>query len=142
AAVGALHLLFSRTSLGIQLRAVAQDKRTASLMGIRVNRMIAITFVLSAILSALSGLLLGPIFFVTTEMGALVSLKAFCAAIVGGFGSIPGAIIGGLFLGVTELFSASYISASYKDAVAFVLLILVLWLRPTGLLGEKVSERV
>jgi branched-chain amino acid transport system permease protein len=142
AALGAQHLLFAKTALGIQLRAVAQDKRTASLMGIKVNRMIAITFILSALLSALAGLLLGPIFFVTTEMSAQVSLKAFCATIVGGFGSIPGAILGGLFLGVAELFSASYISASYKDAVAFVILILVLWLKPTGFLGEKISERV
>lgn len=139
--MGLQHLLFTKTSLGIQLRAVAQDKTTASLMGVRVNRMIAVTFILSALLSGLSGLLLGPIFFVTTEMGALVSLKAFCATIVGGFGSIPGAILGGLFLGVAELFSASYISASYRDAVAFVLLILVLWLKPTGFLGEKISER-
>jgi branched-chain amino acid transport system permease protein len=103
--------------------------------------MIAITFVYSSILGAAAGILVGPIFFVTKDMGAMIGVKAFCSSIVGGFGSIPGAILGGLFLGVIEVFAAYYISSAYRDAFAFIILILVLLLRPQGIFGEKIAEK-
>ena len=133
--------LFERTTLGKQMRATAQDRATARLVGIRVGRIVAITFVYSAVLGAVSGLLIAPLFTVTKEMGALIALKAFAASIVGGFGSIPGAIIGGLTIGVIETFGGFYVSSSYVDAIAFIILISVLLIRPQGLFGERVAEK-
>ncbi|MDP9106586.1 MAG: branched-chain amino acid ABC transporter permease [Candidatus Eremiobacteraeota bacterium] len=133
--------LFERTTLGKQMRATAQDRATARLVGIRVGRIVAITFVYSAVLGAVSGLLVAPLFTVTKEMGALIALKAFAASIVGGFGSIPGAIIGGLTIGVIETFGGFYVSSSYVDAIAFIILISVLLVRPQGLFGERVAEK-
>jgi branched-chain amino acid transport system permease protein len=135
------YLLFERTTLGKQMRATAQDRTTARLIGIRVGRIVAITFVYSALLGTVSGLLVGPLFTVTKEMGALIALKAFAASIVGGFGSIPGAIIGGLAIGVIETFGGFYVSSAYVDAIAFVILIGVLLVRPSGLFGERVAEK-
>jgi branched-chain amino acid transport system permease protein len=135
------YLLFERTTLGKQMRATAQDRTTARLIGIRVGRIVAITFVYSALLGTISGLLVAPIFTVTKEMGALIALKAFAASIVGGFGSIPGAIVGGLAIGVIETFGGFYISSAYVDAIAFVILIAVLLVRPQGLFGERVAEK-
>jgi branched-chain amino acid transport system permease protein len=135
------YVLFERTTLGKQMRATAQDRTTARLIGIRVGRIVAITFVYSALLGTISGLLVAPIFTVTKEMGALIALKAFAASIVGGFGSIPGAIIGGLAIGVIETFGGFYVSSSYVDAIAFVILIAVLLVRPQGLFGERVAEK-
>jgi branched-chain amino acid transport system permease protein len=135
------YLLFERTTLGKQMRATAQDRATARLIGIRVGRIVAITFVYSALLGTISGLLVAPIFTVTKEMGALIALKAFAASIVGGFGSIPGAIVGGLAIGVIETFGGFYISSAYVDAIAFVILIAVLLVRPQGLFGERVAEK-
>ncbi len=135
------YVLFERTTLGKQMRATAQDRTTARLIGIRVGRIVAITFVYSALLGTISGLLVAPIFTVTKEMGGLIALKAFAASIVGGFGSIPGAIIGGLAIGVIETFGGYYVSASYVDAIAFVILIAVLLVRPQGLFGERVAEK-
>jgi branched-chain amino acid transport system permease protein len=123
------------------MQATAQDKEMARLLGIRVAKMIAITFVYSSILGAAAGILVGPIFYVTKEMGAMLGLKAFCSTIVGGFGSVPGAILGGIFLGVVEVFAAYYISSAYRDAFAFILLILVLLFRPQGFFGEKIAEK-
>lgn len=135
------YTLFERTSLGKQMRATAQDRATAQLLGIRVDRIVAITFVYSVLLGAVAGLLVSPIFTVTKEMGGLIALKAFAASIVGGFGSIPGAIIGGLLIGVVEALGGFYISPAYTDAIAFVILIGVLLVRPSGLFGERVSEK-
>ena len=133
--------LFERTTLGKQMRATAQDRATARLVGVRVGRIVAITFVYSALLGTISGLLVAPLFTVTKEMGALIALKAFAASIVGGFGSIPGAIVGGLTIGVIETFGGYYISSSYVDAIAFIILISVLLVRPQGLFGERVAEK-
>jgi branched-chain amino acid transport system permease protein len=133
--------LFERTTLGKRMRATAQDRTTARLIGIRVGRIVAITFVYSALLGTISGLLVAPIFTVTKEMGGLIALKAFAASIVGGFGSIPGAIIGGLAIGVIETFGGFYFSSAYVDAIAFVVLITVLLVRPQGLFGEPVAEK-
>ncbi|GAC1660093.1 MAG: branched-chain amino acid ABC transporter permease [Candidatus Elarobacter sp.] len=135
------YFLFERTTLGKQMRATAQDRTTARLIGIRVGRIVAITFVYSALLGTISGLLVAPLFTVTKEMGALIALKAFAASIVGGFGSIPGAIIGGLAIGVIETFGGFYVSSSYVDAIAFIILIAVLLVRPSGLFGERVAEK-
>ncbi len=135
------YYFFERTSLGKKMQATAQDKEMARLLGIRVATMIVITFIYSSILGAVAGILIGPIFFVTKEMGAMLGLKAFCATIVGGFGSVPGAIVGGLFLGIVEVFAAFYISSAYRDAFAFILLILVLLFRPQGFFGEKIAEK-
>ena len=135
------YALFEWTSLGKQMRATAQDRSTAQLLGIRVDRIVAITFVYSVLLGAVAGLLVSPIFTVTKEMGGLIALKAFAASIVGGFGSIPGAIIGGLLIGVVEALGGFYISPAYTDAIAFVILIGVLLVKPSGIFGERVSEK-
>jgi branched-chain amino acid transport system permease protein len=135
------YVFFEKTTLGKKMQATAQDKEMARLLGVRISRMIVITFVYSSILGAVAGILIGPIFYVSKEMGAMLGLKAFCSTIVGGFGSVPGAILGGLFLGVVEVISAYYISSAYRDAFAFIILILVLLFRPQGFFGEKVAEK-
>ncbi|GAC1419871.1 MAG: branched-chain amino acid ABC transporter permease [Candidatus Velthaea sp.] len=135
------YFLFEKTALGKQMQATAQDRTTARLLGIRVGRIVSITFIYSVLLGTISGLLVSPIFSVTKEMGGLIALKAFAASIVGGFGNIPGAIIGGLAIGVIETFGGFYISSSYTDAIAFVILIGVLLFRPQGLFGERVAEK-
>jgi branched-chain amino acid transport system permease protein len=141
ALLGLQYFFFEKTKLGKMMQATAQDKKMARLLGIRVATMIAITFAYSSILGAAAGILVGPIFFVTKDMGAMIGLKAFCSTIVGGFGSVPGAILGGLFLGVIEVFAAYYVSTAYRDAFAFIILILVLLLRPQGFFGEKIAEK-
>jgi branched-chain amino acid transport system permease protein len=141
ALLGFQYFFFEKTMLGKKMLATAQDKEMARLLGIRVAKMIAITFAYSSILGAAAGILVGPIFFVTKDMGAMIGLKAFCSAILGGLGSVPGAILGGIFLGVIEVFASYYISSAYRDAFAFVILILVLLLRPQGFFGEKIAEK-
>ncbi len=141
ALLGFQYFFFEKTILGKKMLATAQDKDMARLLGIKVTTMIAITFAYSSILGAAAGILVGPIFFVTKDMGAMIGLKAFCSAIVGGFGSIPGAILGGIFLGVIEVFASYYISSAYRDAFAFIILIVVLLLRPQGFFGEKIAEK-
>ena len=134
-------LIFEKTLLGKKLQATSQDKEMASLLGIPVAIMILITFAYSAALGGLAGILVAPVLFVSVGMGALISLKAFAANIIGGFGNIPGAIIGGLALGVVETFGAAFISVPYKDAIAFALLLAFLLVRPQGLFGEKIAEK-
>ena len=136
-----VYLLIHRTPLGKQFRALAQDPETARLMGIRVMRLHAITWILVAGLAGIAGLLLAPMWFVDVTMGDSLALKAFAAAIIGGFGSIPGAICGGILVGLAEIFGASYISSDYKDALVFVLMIGFLLVRPQGLFGERIGER-
>lgn len=135
------YLVLRYTMIGKVMRAVAQDRETAALMGISVNAVLAGTFAYASVLSALGGILLAPLFFVTTEMGTLVGLKGFVAMIIGGFGSIPGAIIGGLILGLGENVAAFTISSTYKDAIAFVLLLIFLLIRPEGLVPEASADR-
>jgi branched-chain amino acid transport system permease protein len=133
------YVLFEHTMLGKKLQATSQDKDMARLVGIPVAGMIAFTFFYSAVLGGLAGALV--ILFVSIGMGSIIALKAFAAAIIGGFGDITGAILGGLLLGVVESFGAQYISVAYKDAFAFMLLFLFLMLRPQGIFGEKISEK-
>jgi branched-chain amino acid transport system permease protein len=135
------YLFFERTLLGKKMQATSQDKEMASLLGIPVGKMIMLTFIYSAALGGLAGILVAPILFVSVGMGSSVALKAFAASIVGGFGDITGAIVGGLALGVIETFGAAYISVPYKDAFAFIVLIVFLLFRPQGIFGEKVAEK-
>ena len=147
--LAALHLFVNRTRLGTAIRAVAQDPATASLMGIPVNRVIALTFFVGGAMGGLAGVLFGLHYsLVNPYSGFFPGLKAFTAAVLGGIGNIPGAMLGGMVLGMLEAFAASYLSiltggsfgAEYKDVFAFVVLILILIFRPKGLLGEKVRE--
>jgi branched-chain amino acid transport system permease protein len=147
--LAALHLFVNRTRVGTAIRAVAQDPDTASLMGIPVNRVIALTFFVGGAMGGLAGVLFGLHYsLVNPYSGFVPGLKAFTAAVLGGIGNIPGAMLGGMFLGFLEAFAASYLSiltdgafgAEYKDVFAFLALILILICRPRGLLGEKVRE--
>ena len=139
--IGLQYLFFEYTLLGKKMQATSQDKDMASLLGIPVGAMIALTFIYSSVLGGLGGMLVAPIFFVTHKMGATLGLKAFAATICGGFGDPRGAILGGLLLGVVESFGSAYISAIYKDAFSFLVLIIFLLVRPQGMFGEKVSEK-
>jgi branched-chain amino acid transport system permease protein len=145
-----LHTLVNRTKIGKAIRAVAEDQPTASLMGINVNRMISLTFLIGGAMGGAAGVLFGVQYsLVNPYTGFIPGLKAFTAAVLGGIGNIPGAMIGGLVLGLLEAFAASYLSlltggafgAEYKDIFAFSILILILIFRPKGLLGEIVRER-
>ena len=130
-----LHAGLKYTKLGRGIRAVAANKDIAYLMGINVPLMISLIFCVACGLAAAGGVLIGPINYVQVEMGYLILIKAFAAAVVGGFGSLPGAVLGGLLVGVFETMGAAYVSGSHKDIYAFLLLIFVLMVRPTGLLG-------
>jgi branched-chain amino acid transport system permease protein len=103
--------------------------------------MIMITFIYSAVLGGLAGILVGPVLFVSIQMGSTIALKAFAATIIGGFGDVAGAIIGGLALGVIETFGAAYVSVPYKDGFAFLVLVAFLIFRPQGIFGERVAEK-
>jgi len=130
-----LHYFLKKTKAGLAVRAVAANKDIASLMGINVPRIISLIFGLACGLGGAAGVLIGPMQSVQVEMGYLMLLKAFAAAVVGGFGSLPGAIVGGIIVGIAENLGAAYISASHKDIYAFLLLILVLMFKPSGLFG-------
>lgn len=137
----AQYALFFHTDLGRRLRATAQNAQTAQLMGIYPRRMIGITFLLSGMISGIAGVLLAPIFLIDTDMGGAVLLKAFIAVVIGGFGSIPGVVLGGILVGLIEMLTAVYISSVYKDAICIAVLILFLVAFPHGLLGESIKER-
>jgi branched-chain amino acid transport system permease protein len=139
----ALTLFIHRTRTGKAMRAVAFNRDAASLMGINVNRIITITFAIGSALAAAAGVLVGltnP--KIEPLMGIMPGIKAFVAAVLGGIGSIPGAVIGGLVMGVSEYLVVGYVSSTYRDAIAFIILILVLLIRPAGLLGRNVAEKV
>jgi branched-chain amino acid transport system permease protein len=135
------YVLFEHTLLGKKMQATSQDKEMASLLGIPVMLMIMITFMYSAMLGGLAGILVGPVLFVTVGMGSSIALKAFAASIIGGFGNVTGAIVGGVALGVIETFGAAYISVPYKDAFAFMVLFVFLLVRPQGIFGERIAEK-
>jgi branched-chain amino acid transport system permease protein len=139
----ALHLFVAKTRLGKAMRATSQDRIMAGLVGIDINQVISITFMIGSALAAVAGVMVtlyyGVVHFF---MGYLAGIKAFSAAVLGGIGSIPGAMLGGFLLGLIENFGASYISSVYKDAFAFVVLIIMLILRPAGLLGQKAVDKV
>src|SRR5712691_4501577 len=131
-----------QTRFGILMQATAQDLHTARLVGIPVNRTIAVAFAVGAVLSGIAGLLVAPIFLAEPTMGGSLGLKGFVVSVIGGFGNLPGAVIGGLFLGLIETFGARYISSNFRDAYAFIVMIAVLVAWPRGLFGEKSSEKV
>ncbi len=131
-----------RTEEGKSLRAVAQDRYAAVLMGIDTERSDAIAFATSASIGAAAGILIAPVFFVTFNMGATIGLKGFVAAVIGGLGSVPGAIGGGLLLGIVESVAGGKISSGYRDAITYALLILILWLKPSGLFLRKKRQKV
>jgi branched-chain amino acid transport system permease protein len=133
--------LFERTLIGKKLQATSQDKEMATLLGIPVAGMIMVTFVYSAVLGGIAGILVAPVLFVSIQMGPTIALKAFAATIIGGFGDVAGAILGGFAIGIIETFGAAYISVPFKDAFAFLALILFLIVRPQGIFGERVAEK-
>ena len=138
-----LTLFTDKTKMGKAMRAVSEDKGAAQLMGINVNATISLTFAIGSGLAAIAGVLLCsayPTLMPTT--GAMPGIKAFTAAVFGGIGSIPGAMLGGILLGLIEIFGKAYISTQLSDAIVFAVLIIVLIVKPTGLLGKKVNEKV
>ena len=138
-----LQTFINRTKSGQALLAVAEDKDAATLMGIDVNKTIALTFAIGSSLAAVAGILLCSAYpSLTPYTGAMPGIKAIVAAVFGGIGSIPGAMIGGLVLGVVEILSRTYISSQLADAIVFGILIVVLLVRPTGLLGKRIQEKV
>ncbi len=138
----ALQIFLKRGKLGVAMRASAMDHDIASAMGIPVNRMNALTLAIGSALAAAAGILAAPIVYVNPAMGSAIGLKGFAAAILGGFGSIPGAIVGGLLFGVLEAVSSGYISSSYTRGIAFIIMVLVLMIKPTGIVGETTVEKV
>jgi branched-chain amino acid transport system permease protein len=140
--VAALNYFFKRTLTGKAMRAVAASRRSAMLTGIPVDRMIFLSFTLSGGLGAVAGIVLTPITTTSFDVGIMLGLKGFSAAILGGYGSMPGAVVGGLLLGVLESLGAGLISSEYKDALAFLILLLVLFCKPSGILGRGRLRRV
>lgn len=137
----ALYVVLFRTRVGKKLRAMSQDRATAQLLGIRVLRMGTLTFIAASMIGAVAGVLVAPVYFVNLDMGFTMGLKAFVATIIGGWGSVPGAIAGGLVVGFVETFATAYVSSVYKDVFAFLLLIIFLIILPRGIFGEKVADR-
>ncbi|MCR4266644.1 branched-chain amino acid ABC transporter permease [Nitratireductor sp. ZSWI3] len=140
--VAALHLFFTRTLVGKAMRAVAADRDAAYLCGIDVNRTMLVAFALAGALGAVGGVLIAPIALIHFESGIMLGLKGFAAAMLGGIGSFPGAIAGGLVLGLGEAFTAGYLTSAYKDALAFLVIVIVLIARPNGILGKSTAGRV
>ena len=140
--VGAVHLFFKRTLTGKAILACACNPTAASLVGINVGIMMLIAYGLSALLGAMAGILVAPITFTSYDAGVMLGLKGFAAAILGGMGNPMGAVVGGLLLGLLESLAAGFISSGYKDAFAFLILLGVLFVRPSGLFGKKSAERV
>jgi branched-chain amino acid transport system permease protein len=137
-----LHQFFARTLYGKAILATAENPSAARLVGINVRLVLAVSFALSAMLGAVAGIVVAPIALTSYNMGVMIGLKGFAAAMLGGIGNPLGAVLGGLLLGVVEAFGAGYLSSAYKDAIAFLVLLLVLLLLPNGLLGRRSSERV
>ena len=138
-----LHLFTTKTKMGKAMRAVSEDRAAAQLMGINVNQTISMTFAIGSALAAVAGVLLCstvPTLMPTT--GAMPGIRAFTAAVFGGIGSIPGAMLGGILLGIIETFSKAYLSTQFSDAIVFLVLIVILLVKPAGLLGKNIQEKV
>jgi branched-chain amino acid transport system permease protein len=139
----ALRFIVLFTRVGKAMRAVSHSHTAAALMGISVDRIISFTFVLGSVLAAAAGVLVAlqnP--KIEPLMGIMPGLKAFVAAVLGGIGNVPGAVIGGLVMGIAEVMVVGYVSPTYRDAIAFVLLIVILLVRPAGILGKAAAEKV
>lgn len=138
-----LHLFIQKTRMGKAMRAVAQDKTMAALAGINVNGIISVTFIIGAGLAAMAGIMVASYYgLVNYYIGYIAGIKAFTAAVLGGIGNIPGAMVGGIILGLVESAGAAYISSEYKDAYAFIILIVILLIKPAGILGKNTEEKV
>ena len=141
-AIGLLYAFMKFTTLGKALRAVSQDRETAALMGINPNQLIMLTFVIASALAGMSGALLGPVLVLTPFAGTTVIVKAFAIVIIGGFGNVEGTIIAGLIVGLIESYTTQFLDPGLIDIVVFALLLLMLAVRPTGLIAEKREENV
>ena len=124
------------------MRAVAINKKAAAIVGIEINKMIFLSFIISGLLGSLAGIIIAPITTTSYDIGFMLGLKGFAAAILGGYGSMGGSVLGGLLLGILESIGAGVISSTYKDVIAFVILILVLFIKPNGILGSKYVDKV
>lgn len=136
-----VHLFIQKTYFGKCMRAAFQDREMASMLGVRIDQIFPFTFSLGAMLAAVSGVLLGVLFTLKPTMGEFAVTRAFAVVILGGMGSFPGAILGGLILGVTENLAAAYISSGFKDAIAFMLIVLILIFKPSGLISVNVNKK-
>lgn len=138
-----LQIIVRKTKAGKAMRAVSQDKDAAKLMGININKTISITFALGSALAAAAGILVGTMYpRIDPYMGVMPGLKAFIAAVLGGIGIIPGAMSGGFLMGIIETLTIAYISTTFSDAIVFGMLIIILLVKPSGLFGKKISEKV
>jgi len=136
-----LNILVFKTRVGMAMRATAQDKIMSSLVSISANRIISLTFAIGAGLAGAAGIMVGLYYgSVRYDMGFIPGIKAFAAAVLGGIGNITGAMLGGLIIGMVEVFGAGYISGQYKDVFAFIILIAVLYFKPTGIMGENIDD--
>ncbi|MBO1004418.1 branched-chain amino acid ABC transporter permease [Pseudogracilibacillus auburnensis] len=137
-----LEIFINRTLMGKAVQAAAQNIHATELMGINANKVISITFAVGSAVGAIAGILVGPIFLVYPTMGVFAGLKGFTASVMGGMGNIPGALVAGLMLGIVESFATGFISSGYRDAVAMVILLVILLVRPQGIFGKIVQEKV
>ena len=136
-------LFVNKTKMGKAMRAVSEDRAAAQLMGINVNRTISVTFAIGSALAAIAGVLLcSKVSSVYPTVGAMPGIRAFTAAVFGGIGSIPGAMLGGMLMGLIETFGSAYIDILPSDAIVFIVLIIILLVKPAGLLGKQVQEKV
>lgn len=139
--LGGLQLFLTRTKWGLAIRAAAYDLRVAGLMGVNVGRLISIVFFVAGLLAAVGGIFLSVRYTLYPQLGA-ITIKAFVAAVIGGLGSLPGAVVGSLILGLAEMLTAGFISSQMRDLVVFSMLVITLLVKPTGLFGKSVSEKV
>ena len=139
-AMSSLGLVIKYTKLGRMMRATFQDRDAAALQGIEVDHVFSLSFIIGVALASLAGALLSAVFVVSPDMGNMANLKSFAVVILGGLGNVPGAVAGGFLLGLAESFGAGYVSAGYKDSISFLLLIMVLLIRPYGLFGREGSD--
>ena len=138
-----LNFIVNKTKTGKAMQAVSYDMKAASLMGISVNKTIAITFVIGSVLAGAGGILYATAYpQIDPVMGYMPGLKAFIAAVLGGIGSIPGAMLGGIILGIAETLTKGFISSQYADAISFSILIIILSVKPTGIFGKKITVKV
>jgi branched-chain amino acid transport system permease protein len=131
-----MHFFFERSMLGKALRAAAADREAAAIVGVKVETTVLLSFAIAAFAGALAGAIITPLTLATYDQGAMFGFKGFSAAMLGGVGSLPGAVVGGLCLGLLEAFGSFYVSSDFKDAIAFAVLLLILFVRPSGLLGR------